>query len=112
MKRGVSHRSILMSIVITLTVLLAGCFGPPDDAIEAAIIEKHGSLSMKIYKLSDYEVTNSYTQDFGGDTVYVYEYTGNVVAASEAVARSGFKAADTISGTVSLVQRGDNWYSN
>lgn len=112
MKLAMNTRPFLLIAILALTGLLSGCFGPSDADIEAAIIEKHGGLSMKVYKLVDYHVTNSYSEDFGGGTVYIYEYTGNVAAANDGVTKSGFKANDTISGTVSLMKRGDKWYSN
>lgn len=110
MNRKSTLRTALAALVLALTTLLAGCSSPPDAVIEEAIINKHGGLKMKIYTLENYEITNSYTQEINGETYYVYDYAGNVKAYSDEVRMSGFKVNDTISGTVSIVKRGDNWY--
>lgn len=93
--------------VFIVGLMLGGCFGPPDDVIEAAIINAHPSLKANFYRLTEYEVINSYDHELGGETVYVVEYVAGAVPRNAA---PGAKI-ETINGTVYLVERGSAWYA-
>lgn len=105
---------LAMSVLLALSLVapLVGCSsGPQDEVIGNAIKETDSTIRQGAYVLDTFEVTNSYTREIGGETVYVYDYAGNVVAKNEMVTREGFPANGKIEGTISVVQRGDAWYT-
>lgn len=106
-----TSRTRLSAILTTLAavVLLQGCSsGPSDDVIEKALKQKHSSLQFGIYELDDFDITNSYTREVGGETVHYLDYVMYVEAADEA--RGTVKDSDETTGTLALVMRGDKWY--
>lgn len=101
-----------MFSLIALSLLITGCSsGAPDEAIKQAIMDNQNTLKHKLYILDDFTVTNSYTREFGDETYYVYEYDADVHACDGCVGKiPQLKPNAVLQGSVSLVQRGDNWY--
>jgi len=103
------------SLLFALTVAfgLSGCFGgPPDGVIEQAIAKKHLSIQPGVFfELGDYKVTNQYSRQIDGETVYTVDYAGKITpsAALRQVAPNMHKD-QSIRGAVSMVKRGDAWY--
>lgn len=97
--------------LIAISAILTGCSsGAPDEAIKQAIIENQWKLKSKVYIMDDYEITNSYTKELGDETYYIYEYDAHVRACPGCTISAMVKETATLQGSVSLVQRGDNWY--
>lgn len=107
MKTGMALRALTLAGVLIGGLVLGGCSAPPDDVIQNAIINDHAALKANVYRLTDYEVINSYDQELMGETVYVVEYVGSVEPNNAAPGTN----TETISGTLSLVERGNSWYA-
>lgn len=104
--------SLLFALVVAFA--LTGCFGGPSgDVIEKAIAKQQPYIKPGVfYNLADYKVTNQYSREINGETVYTVEYTGNITASAELrrLVPNRPDMEKTIQGTVSMVKRGDAWY--
>lgn len=85
-------RVLLMALAFMAS---AGCSkAPSEDVLKWAIGKQ---IPIAAIKMSGYEITNSYTRDINGETIYFYEYTAKLPSTS-----MNLKLA--------LVERGNKWY--
>lgn len=99
MKRFAKITSALL-LLFTITACSAA---PSDDVLVWAISQKHSSIEMGLVKMKNYKITNNYTREIQGETIYFYDYT--LVGTSKL-----FPGEKSESGTFSLVKRGEKWY--
>lgn len=99
--------------ILLLTFFLSACSGgPPDDIVVEGIKRNDIMIASKMYKLTDWKTTNSYTRKIGDETIYMVEYSGtrkmdrNVAPIN---LQGGNPDEVQFTGKLSLVKRGNAW---
>ena len=92
MKYIKKSRKFLIAFAFLASV---GCSKAPSEDILKWAIGKQ--IPIAAVKMTGYEITNNYTRDINGETIYYYDYTA------------------TVNGSIlnlrfALVHRGDKWY--
>lgn len=96
----------LMIVIIGST----GCSsGPPEDIVKDAISKSYSEVQSGWYKITEYEITNSYTREMDDETVHFLDYVVHFKQNEESAYE--LPSLDAKEGTISLVKRGDKWYS-
>lgn len=85
-------RTFLMALAFLAS---AGCSKAPSEDILKWAIGKQ--IPVAAVKMTGYEITNDYTRDINGETIYIYDYTAKVNGSD-------------LNLTFALVHRGDKWY--
>lgn len=100
--------SLIKTIRIILTALAfitaTACSAEPaNDIVKWAIGQKHPSIEMGAVKMESYDITNHYTRQIRGETIYVYDYTATITSKL-------YTGQQAIKGSFTIVKRGDKWY--
>jgi hypothetical protein len=106
-------KTLKMLVVLGLCAVLLACSGgPPSDVLKAAIGEKANLsfVGMPLTELVDYKITNKYSNDYGSEKHFTFDYEATVEhTQSSLIASKGAKVK--VTGSVVLVKRGKAWYS-
>lgn len=98
---------IFTALVMGLAVMASlGCSQKPNDDVIKGAIQGSDEITRTNFVITEYEILNSYDREIDGETFYFYDY----VAQASPVQGSAWKEPKTMSGTVTLVKRGDAWY--
>lgn len=99
MKEGMKYKKKAKIILMALALLTtAACSnGPSEDTLKWAIGQQHSSISVGAVRMKSYDITNHYTHEINGETIYTYDYTAKLQNMN-------------LDGSFSLIKRGDKWY--
>lgn len=102
---------IIITLTLLLTLLLTGCGSPSSDIIEGAVKEQlSADFGFSPGEIVDLDITNEYTEEVEGQTVYVYDYELLVKYSADTRAFLTNEEEGVHTGSVSIVKRGDVWY--